>query len=154
MNTITNKLGRIHWRSSALQGIALILAGILLYTATKKIMDIKAFSAHLELLPNTNETVAYLITALVVLVEYALGFIILYKPHDARGYLIIVSLMLLYTGYIYYILQHAPFLPCSCQGAFKSLSWEMHYVINVIMMMMALIAWIIIRKGKRIQAIL
>jgi len=114
-------------------------------------MDIEAFSAHLELLPYVGETAADILTIGVMLVEYALGFLILYRPQDARGYFMIVSLMLAYTGYIYYILHHASFLPCSCQGAFKSLSWEMHYAINGIVTVASIVLWKLVQQQKKLK---
>jgi len=152
MKTRTMRTIPIRLYDIIVRSLSLILSGLLLYTATKKLMDIEAFSAHLELLPYAGETAADILTIGVMLVEYALGFIILYRPQDARGYLMIVSLMLAYTGYIYYILHHAPFLPCSCQGAFKALSWEMHYVINAVVAVVAGLAiWrtLKIKKQRR-----
>lgn len=149
MKTLILHAQSMDLREILLRILSLILAGILLYTATKKLMDLQAFAAHLELLPYVGERAAIILTIGVMLVEYALGVLILYRPQDPRGYLIIVLLMLFYTCYVYYILNHAPILPCSCQGAFKTLSWEMHYVINAVMILLALLAWLMIWRGKR-----
>jgi|GEM_PF-2477464 len=117
--------------------LSLALGGLLLYTATKKTMDLEAFSAHLELLPYVGKTAAYMLTALVVLVEYGLAVLILYRYRDLRVYSLLLVLMMVYTGYIYYILNHAPILPCSCQGAFKSITWQGHYMVNVVVTLLS-----------------
>jgi uncharacterized membrane protein YphA (DoxX/SURF4 family) len=118
MSTVSTRTTNIHIHSIFLRLLSLAFAGLLFYTATKKLMDLEAFSAHLELLPYVGKTAAYILTAVVVLTEYGLGVFILYRQQSPRSYLALLTLMLIYTGYIYYILNYAPFLPCSCQGAF------------------------------------
>ncbi|NGF55398.1 hypothetical protein G5B00_02635 [Parapedobacter sp. SGR-10] len=136
-------------RITVMRLFSLGLSGLLLYTATKKVMDIEAFSAHLELLPYVGKTVAYMLTALVVLLEYGLAILILYRYRELWVYSLLLVLMMVYTSYIYYIMNYAPFLPCSCQGAFKNLSWDMHYVVNGIVAVASIMLWKLAKQQKK-----
>lgn len=124
--------------------IGIILAGILLYTATKKLMDLQAFAAHIEVLPFVQIWMTYVLTAVVVLAEYTLALMLLYHPIKRWVYLAVLLMMLIYTAYIYAILHYALILPCSCQGAFKSLSWEQHYLVNGSVAVVALTNFILV----------
>lgn len=130
MKALTIRILSIDIRSILVRAISLGLAGLLCYTATKKILDLEAFAAHLELLPKVSKQLALRLSWFVVLQEYGLALALLFGPNKRIVYKLAIALVLLYTLYIFYILNFAPFLPCSCQGAFKSLSWEAHYGVN------------------------
>lgn len=128
----------INYLSIALRILSIALAGMLLYTATKKVMDLEAFAAHIEVLPYMHAWITYVLSVVVILMEYGLGVMLLYQPMRKAVYVGVLSLMLIYTAYIYAVLHHALMLLCSCQGAFKSMTWEQHYLVNAVMVAVTL----------------
>ncbi|ERJ58183.1 MauE/DoxX family redox-associated membrane protein [Sphingobacterium paucimobilis] len=148
MKTLQIQTGKTDYRGSVARVLAIALAGILLYTATKKVMDIRAFVAHIETLSFASNGISYGLTALVVFIEYSMAFLLLFFPLKRWLYWSIAGLMLLYSVYIYAILNFAITLPCSCQGAFKSLSWEQHYLVNLGVLLVAVGILLLINKPK------
>ncbi|SKB76037.1 hypothetical protein SAMN05660841_02184 [Sphingobacterium nematocida] len=148
MKTLQIQTSKIDYRSLAVRILAIALAGILLYTATKKVMDFRAFVAHIETLSIGAGELNYSLAAFIVFIEYGLAFMLLFDPLKRWLYWSIGGLMLLYSAYIYAILNFAITLPCSCQGAFKSLSWQQHYLVNLVVLLAAVGILLLIRKPK------
>lgn len=146
MNTVQIHKTGTDYRSIVARVLAIVLAGMLLYTATKKVMDLKAFAAHIEVLPFIRTWMTYVLTAIVLIIEYGLAVVLLYYPIKRWVYLAVIALIIVYSAYIYAILHHALVLPCSCQGAFKSLSWEQHYLVNAAVAAVALTNFILVYR--------
>jgi len=144
MNTVQIHKAKADFRTTVVRILALALACMLLYTATKKVMDLQAFAAHIEVLPYMRTWITYVLSAVVILLEYGLGLMLLYQPMRRSLYLGVIGLMLIYTAYIYAILNYALKLPCSCQGAFKSMTWEQHYLVNAVMAAVAVGTFILV----------
>jgi len=58
--------------------------------------------------------------------------LLLFIPATAKaGMTAGVSLLLLFTAYIIYMITTDPNLPCSCGGVIQQLSWKQHIVFNL-----------------------
>lgn len=148
MKTLQLQTSKTDYRSIAVRVLAMALAGMLLYAATKKVMDIRAFVAHIETLSFVSSEISYGLTAAVILMEYGLAFALLFFPLRRWLYWSLAGLMLVYSLYIYVILHFAIKLPCSCQGAFKSLSWQQHYLVNIGVLLAAVGILLLIKKQR------
>lgn len=47
------------------------------------------------------------------------------------------SIMVMFTAYIYIILNYSSFIPCSCGGILEKLGWKEHLFFNLIFIMLA-----------------
>jgi hypothetical protein len=56
------------------------------------------------------------------------------------------NLMLMFTAYIFIILNYSSFIPCSCGGILEKLGWKEHLVFNILFIILALIGILIIRN--------
>jgi hypothetical protein len=61
--------------------------------------------------------------------------------------------MLLFTGYVYTILQFADHIPCSCGGLISALSWSQHLLFNTVITILTLVAILFYRKTDKKIAI-
>src|SRR5690606_34972825 len=50
------------------------------------------------------------------------------------------TLMVMFTAYIYIILNYSDFVPCSCGGVLEKLSWTQHFIFNLFFIVLAAVA--------------
>lgn len=58
------------------------------------------------------------------------------------------TLMVMFTTYIFIILNFSDFIPCSCGGVLEKLSWTEHLIFNIIFIILALIGVMILSPQK------
>lgn len=64
------------------------------------------------------------------------------------------TLMVMFTAYIYIILNFSDFVPCSCGGVLEKLSWTQHLIFNIFFIILAGIAVFIKARYKTKKALL
>jgi len=73
--------------------------------------------------------------------------LLLFIPATAKAGMIAgVSLLLLFTAYIIYMITTDPNLPCSCGGVIQQLSWRQHIVFNMAFIVAGSMA---VRMGRK-----
>lgn len=80
--------------------------------------------------------IAYPLPVIEVLVGLALLIPV------SRRYAMLASLvmMVVFTLYNIYLVKFAPYVPCSCGGIFKDMSWTSHLYINTLLTILAAIS--------------
>ncbi|WP_438940041.1 MauE/DoxX family redox-associated membrane protein [Chitinophaga hostae] len=74
--------------------------------------------------------------------------LLLFMPQTRRyGFKASVLLLSAFTLYLGYMMVFAPKLPCMCAGLLESLSWRMHLVLNVVLIVIAILG--LVMGGKR-----
>lgn len=58
------------------------------------------------------------------------------------------GLMLMFSGYIYLILNHSYYIPCSCGGVLSGMDWHTHLWFNIAFTGLALVAIILSVSAK------
>jgi len=122
--------------------MAEVIAGLFillfLYTALSKLGEFAVFRHFLRgspLIGRNAGMMAVLIPAGEILVA-----LLLFLPATRRqGMLASLGLMLVFTAYLAYMLLFVPRLPCSCGGIISRLSWQQHFVFNVVLIGLALL---------------
>ncbi|PWV47078.1 MauE/DoxX family redox-associated membrane protein [Chitinophaga sp. S165] len=120
-----------------------------LYTASDKLVKFNDYSEIMtrQPLPEWSKPVLiWLIPSSEILVS-----ILLFIPKTrVVGFTGAVILMTLFTGYIGLALIHAfKFVPCICGGIFRNMSWENHFMLNIVLLAVAASGWILaVRKLK------
>lgn len=109
------------------------------YAAANKVLDFQNFMQQLgqsPLLSAFAEQVAWTVPTLEFLIV-----LLLIIPRT-RFIALVGSfvLMLMFTGYIYIILNHSVFVPCSCGGILETLTWKEHLIFNIVFVLLAAIA--------------
>jgi hypothetical protein len=124
-----------------LMSISYLMAGLLVYTASKKLLDHESYIAHVrdvELLPPIAAVWA---ARAAIAVEYGLAMVLLVPLNRIQiwGWRGTLLLMVAYNYYIYHVQYHAPFTPCSCKGVSEALSWEQHQLLTSGLVLLALL---------------
>lgn len=132
-------------RSLVCELIVGLLILLFVYTATSKFLEFSSFRYVLSgspLIGSMAPVVAWAIPAL----EYAICLLLFFPLTRYWGLLASFVLMLLFTGYIGYMLAFSPQLPCSCGGVIRQLSWKQHLVFNIFFTLLALVGIWLYRK--------
>src|SRR5690606_18715134 len=120
---------------------AICLLGILLfvYAAVSKLLDFNTFKNQLgqsPLLSAYAHWVVWLVPAMEILVAAMLA-IPRYRKWGLYGF---YGMMLMFTAYIFIILNFADFVPCSCGGILEKLGWTEHLLFNIGFILLSLVA--------------
>src|SRR5438093_1437975 len=116
--------------------IAFLFFVLFLYTGINKLLDYSVFKEQIALTPifsNSDSVIAWVLPVIEILVSVILVF----PNYRKIGFILTLSLLILFTAYILYILNIDENLPCSCGGIIELLSWKQHLVFNGLMMVLA-----------------
>ena len=117
------------------------------YAAISKIIDFENFRIQLGQSPLLS-SFASLIVWTIPAVELLISALLFFKKHRLKGLLAAYSLMVMFTTYIYIILNYSSYIPCSCGGILEKLGWTEHLIFNLFFIIMAGISIIVLSKTK------
>ncbi|MBI2285179.1 MAG: hypothetical protein HYU71_15820 [Bacteroidetes bacterium] len=115
-----------------------LLILLFVYTAVNKIVGYSSFQTVLAQSPLIGSFAA-VIAWFLPLVELGTASLLLFGTTRKAGFYAAASLLLVFTGYITYMLLFSPHLPCSCGGVLKFLSWQTHLLFNVFWILLAML---------------
>jgi hypothetical protein len=125
---------------------------LFVYTATTKLIEHEGFRAVLSQSPliGINATILSWVLPILELFTATLLFIPTMRKWGFASSLI---LMLIFTGYITYMISFARHLPCSCGGVISLMTWPQHLIFNIFFTALAAIALRLTLKNKLFIAI-
>lgn len=126
-------------KSNAVLLIASLFVLLFVYTALSKWLSLESFRAVIAQSPLVGRypgVIAWLLPA----VELWVAGLLLFNGSRRLGLYASLALMILFTGYILFMLLVAPQLPCSCGGVLQVLSWRAHIFFNLCWILLALSA--------------
>ncbi len=103
---------------------------LFLYTALSKLYDFETLRVQLgrsPLLTDISELVAWAVPAIEIVLA---GILMVPRTRDI-GLYGSFTLMVMFTAYIFAILNFSDVIPCSCGGVISKLSWSGHLVLNI-----------------------
>ena len=122
-----------------------------MYAATSKLLDYETFTLQLAQSPLLSAyagIIAWSVPGLEILIA-----VFLVLPRFRKiGLYASFFLMVLFTTYIYIILNYADFVPCSCGGVLEEMTWGQHLLFNFVFILMAAGA-ILLDKPKNLKTI-
>ncbi|WP_435524647.1 MauE/DoxX family redox-associated membrane protein [Chryseobacterium indoltheticum] len=90
------------------------------------------------------------ITYGILTLEFFVCFLLIFDKTRYSGLLGSYILMVLFTVYIYLILNFSDFVPCSCGGILEKMDWNTHLIFNILCILFATIAILIkVNPNKR-----
>lgn len=132
----------------AVEIIALLFVILFLYTGIAKLMEFDIFQEQLNDSP-ILEPVAPFVAWGLPITEFIVSLALFIPKYRQLGLYASFILMILFTGYVAWLLAFAPELPCSCGGIMEKLSWQAHLVVNIALVGLALTGIILAKKIKR-----
>lgn len=78
---------------------------------------------------------------LVPAIELAIAGLLIFERTRFKGIVASLGLLLVFTGYIVLIkLNYFGYIPCSCGGVISTLSWEAHFLFNMVFIVLSAMA--------------
>lgn len=126
--------------------MAALLILLFVYTASSKLITRPAFADVLGQSPLIGER-SYFISWLVPLTEIIISLLLLYRRARLMGFYASLSILILFTGYIAFMIKFSSHLPCSCGGVIQLLSWKQHLFFNLVFILISAAG--IVLQGRR-----
>lgn len=112
--------------------IVMLLILLFSYTAISKLIDFRSFQIEMHNQPLPKSLTTFLIYCLPSLELFIAGTL-LFERSLLIGLIISLTIMLFFTVYAVLILSGSfGWIPCSCGGIIKNLSWKQHLFFNLI----------------------
>ena len=133
-------------RQVMLECISALLILLFLYASVSKFLDFKTFFKEMDNQPLPNSWTPFLVW-FIPCSEILLSLALLFERTRLLGLYGSLVLMGLFTIYAILILSHVfPYVPCSCGGVIKRLTWRQHLVLNLFFVTLSVIGVIAQRK--------
>jgi len=100
------------------------------YTALSKILGYAKFRFVLSMAPLVRNYATW-IAAIIPATELIIAALIFIPATAKKGLIAGISLLVLFTVYLVYMILTDTNLPCSCGGVIQQLSWKQHIVFNL-----------------------
>ena len=112
---------------------------LFIYAAVSKIIDFENFRIQLGQSPLLSAFATEVAIA-IPLIEIIIAVLLILPRLIKIGLYASYLLMVMFTTYIYIILNYSQFIPCSCGGILEKMTWNQHMVFNIIFLLLVLIA--------------
>ena len=127
------------------QVISYLLILLWVYAAASKLMDFDRSRGEM-----LNQALAPWLEKILVwaipLAELSITALLLFKQTRLQGIILSLVLLLIFTAYIVLVkLNYFDYVPCSCGGIISKLSWEGHFIFNMVFIVLAATAWLLQR---------
>ncbi len=140
-------------RQVILESIAALLILLFLYASLSKFLDFKTFTGEMNNQPLPNSWTPFLVW-FIPCTEIAISLALLFEYTRMLGLYASLLLMSLFTVYTITILLHFfSYVPCSCGGIIKRLTWRQHLVFNLFFVALSVLG-IILQRRKHFKSIL
>ena len=122
---------------------------LFLYAAVSKLLSFETFKVQLAQSPLLS-AYADIIAWLVPGIEILIACLLVIARFRTLALYASFTLMVMFTAYIYIILNFSDFVPCSCGGVLEKLSWTQHLIFNVFFILLAGVAvFFTVRKNAK-----
>lgn len=118
------------YRKLAINTISLLFIVLFIYAAVSKLLDFETFSVQLAQSPLLS-AYAGIIAWLIPGMEILISILLLLERFRILALYGAYTIMVMFTAYIYIILNFSDFVPCSCGGVLEKLSWTQHLIFNI-----------------------
>lgn len=130
---------RNNFRRIIIEVICLLYVLLFVYAAVSKLLDFERFQVQLAQSPLLSAFASW-VSWLVISIELLIVVLLIFPKTRIVALFGALSLMTMFTAYIFIILHYSSFVPCSCGGILEKMTWNAHLVFNIVFMFLALIA--------------
>ena len=129
-------------KSILVNSICLMYVLLFVYAATSKLLDFENFRIQLGQSPLLSSFARWILFAVPIL-EIIIAILLLTQKFRLIGLFAAYTLMILFTAYIYIILNYSASVPCSCGGIIQKMTWSEHLIFNLFFVLLAGIAIVV-----------
>ncbi len=123
---------------------------LFVYAAASKLMDFQQFRIELGQSPLLTAFADWFVV-LVPLAEFIICLLLIIPKFRLIGLFSAYGIMVMFTVYIFIILQYTSFVPCSCGGVLEKLGWKEHMVFNLAFAGLGMLAIILCRQSDKLE---
>tara|TARA_R110002096_G_scaffold37468_1_gene104014 strand:+ start:2018 stop:3535 length:1518 start_codon:yes stop_codon:yes gene_type:complete len=118
--------------------VSLLFIVLFVYAAASKLLDFENFRVQLGQSPMLSAYAGW-IAWLLPIFELIIVLLLCFPKTQLWGFIGGFLLMIMFTTYIYIVLNFSSFIPCSCGGVLEQLSWTEHLVFNGVFILLAIL---------------
>lgn len=107
------------------------------YAAISKLNTYDTFKVQIGQSPILTAQSSLLVW-MVPVVELLTAFLYVIPRFRLWAFHLSLSLMVMFTVYIFLILKFSPYIPCSCGGVLNNLGWTEHLIFNIVFVLLAI----------------
>lgn len=135
-----------------LECISALLIMLFLYASISKFLDFRTFIDQMNNQPLPNSWTPFLVWC-IPLLEIAISIALIFEYTRLLGLWASLVLMTLFTIYTGLVLFHFfPYVPCSCGGVIRHLTWNQHLVLNLTYTGLSVLG-IVLQRSKHFKPI-
>lgn len=134
-----------NFRNFITQTVSLLFVLLFVYAAVSKLLDFENFQIQLGQSPLLSAFASW-VSWLVPLVELIISAALLIRRFRYIGLLASLCLMSMFSAYIFIVLHYSSFVPCSCGGILEKMNWNVHFIFNIVFMLLATIGILLENK--------
>ena len=139
-------------RQVFLEIISALLIMLFLYASISKFLDFQRFINEMNNQPLPNEWTPFLVWTIPSL-EIAIALSLMFERTRLIGLFTSLVLMTLFTIYTCFVLFHFfSYVPCSCGGVIRKLTWNQHLVFNLFFVVLS-VTGIVLQRRKHFTSI-
>lgn len=94
---------------------------------------------------------ANVVVVLVPSLEVLITIMLMVPKWRLAGLYAFFQMMVMFTAYIFIITRYATYVPCSCGGILSKMTWDIHFVFNIAMIALAVLAILIYPPGSKLS---
>lgn len=126
-------------KRNAVVVVSYLFVLLFLYAAISKLLDFETFTVQLAQSPLLSAYAGVIAWAVPGL-EILIAILLTVPKYRIPALYASFTLMVMFTTYIYIILNFSEFIPCSCGGVLEKLSWTQHLFFNLVFIILAGVA--------------
>jgi hypothetical protein len=125
-------------RSTWVDIISSLFILLFFYTAISKFIDFNHFRQTLTTAPYIREK-GKIVVWFIPLSEIVVSLLLFFPQTRQKGLWGSLALMILFTGYLAFMLFFSRVRPCSCGGVIEKMTWNQHFIFNIFFTLLAML---------------
>lgn len=109
--------------------LAFMFIFLFMYAAVSKLIDIQKFRVQISQSPMLTNVSGF-VSVVVPFVEVGISLLMIFARTRLLGFVGFFALMVMFTTYIYIIMNYSEHVPCSCGGILQNMGWKDHLIFN------------------------
>ena len=131
------------YKNILLEFICFLFILLFVYAALSKLLVFDEFKIQIGQSPMLTPFVG-IIAWVIPYLEILIALLLLIPRFRLLGLYAAFNLMVMFTAYIFIILNFSNDIPCSCGGVLEKLGWTEHLIFNIVFVVLAAIGILII----------
>lgn len=112
---------------------------LFVYAAVSKLLDYENFKVQLGQSPLLSAYAGFVVWSIPFL-ELLIALLLTKEKYRSIGLYASLGLMVMFSSYIFLILNYSSYVPCSCGGILENMNWTEHLYFNLVFSFFALVA--------------